>query len=364
MQNRIAEGLERERELIMEQWAAQVRASNLSVDCQEMTLRLGSVLYSDLIATMQGESARDPERYKDALAECRISGPQDIFQTITLLRALENHIWDRLPSQLRGADAPLVRHLAALDQAAFSCMVSVFSAMHEAWTSYLQLLATTDTLTGCVSRGQLEVELRDEWERASRYGRNFSVLMVDIDHMKTVNDTLGHQAGDTLLREVAQFMASRVRQVDIVGRYGGDEFVIVMPETTREGMEALARRLLVAVADFHPSIALPTPVTLSIGMVDSSPAFDSPSAMLQAADKAMYLAKSAGGDAYSDGKSVTRGSEIRPAAVSAVEPTQPLAEPAALSEQLRQELEALRKQREELSRLIASLMERLGPTTG
>jgi diguanylate cyclase (GGDEF)-like protein len=360
--NRVVEILQAQRDDILEQWGQGVRTSSLSTSCQDVVMRLGELLYTDLISTVQSKGQPDTQRYREAVEGCSLSGAQDIFETIRLLRDLEDRIWKHLPSQLREADLPLVRHLAALNQAAFVSMVAVFSAMHEAWTTHLQALATTDSLTGCLSRGQLDLELRDEWERSNRYGRPFSLLMIDLDGMKAINDQLGHQAGDSLLREVAQYIRSKVRQVDLVGRYGGDEFLIIVPETASEGAAALARRLISGLVDLRPSLKLPAPITLSIGMVDSSQGFDGVSAMLEAVDRALYLAKSAGGDAYSDGKAVQRGAELRPAAVpQQARQLETSTEPAALSQQLREELTALRRQREELSRLIASLMEKLGP---
>ncbi len=360
MLNRLVDELEAQRSAIMQEWGRSVLASKLSSPCQEVTKRLGELLYADVIQTVRGQGNPDLQRYKDALQQCPLTGPQDVFETLRLLRELEDHIWEHLPTRIREADVPLVRHLAALDQAAFASMVAIFAAMHERWTAHLQTLATTDTLTGCLSRGQLETELREEWERSNRYGRPLSLLMADVDNMKAVNDRYGHQSGDALLREVARFIKDAVRQVDIVGRYGGDEFLVIMPETSLEGALAVGRRLVSQVHQLQPPLSLPGPITLSIGMADSSPGYESVSAMLEAADRALHLAKSAGGDALSDGKSVTKSAQLGPAPQpKRAEEAAELAEPAALSEQLRSELAALRRQREELSQLIASLMEKL-----
>src|SRR5450759_1138742 len=99
------------------------------------------------------------------------------------------------------------------------------SRMSQSWT-----LATVDLLTGVLNRQALLSRLDDELERAARYERPCSVVLVDLDHFKRVNDTHGHAAGDLVLREVAEVLRTNVRTTDIVGRYGGEEFMVVLPE--------------------------------------------------------------------------------------------------------------------------------------
>jgi len=103
--------------------------------------------------------------------------------------------------------------------------------------------ATVDKLTGVANRQQLLATLFSEVERASRYQRAFSVAFVDIDYFKAVNDTYGHAAGDLVLRGVAQTIQSNLRSSDLVGRYGGEEFMLLLSETDAENAAALAEKL-------------------------------------------------------------------------------------------------------------------------
>ncbi|TAN49699.1 MAG: diguanylate cyclase [Betaproteobacteria bacterium] len=160
----------------------------------------------------------------------------------------------------------------------------------------VQEQARTDALTGLSNRGEFQRQLQVEEERSRRYSRSFSLLMLDIDHFKTVNDSYGHQAGDEVLRALAARLREQVRPVDHVARYGGEEFVVILPETTGEGAFALAERLRTAVAD----TAVPATdgqtirVTISIGIASFPADAGSGMAMIAAADAALYAAKQGG----------------------------------------------------------------------
>ncbi len=110
----------------------------------------------------------------------------------------------------------------------------------------IQEQARTDALTGLNNRGEFQRQLKEEEERSRRYDRSFSLLMLDIDHFKTINDSYGHQAGDKVLRALAARLREQIRPVDHAARYGGEEFVVILPETTHEGALALAERLRTA----------------------------------------------------------------------------------------------------------------------
>jgi two-component system cell cycle response regulator len=161
----------------------------------------------------------------------------------------------------------------------------------------LAALAITDPLTGLLNRRALIDRLATEVDRARRYGTVVTLLMVDIDHFKRVNDTLGHLAGDDVLREVAAVLQNTVRTVDLVARYGGEEFVVVLPETGRDGAVAFADRVRERIA-IHPFLA---PVreglalTASIG-VATFPAerVDTVEDLFARADEALYRAKADG----------------------------------------------------------------------
>ena len=162
--------------------------------------------------------------------------------------------------------------------------------------------ATTDQLTDLLNRLACLQVLTTEIERANRYDRQLAVALIDIDHFKRVNDTHGHAAGDEVLRQVAGLLRSNIRAVDAVGRYGGEEFLIVMPETDINGAIASAENIRRAVGRGAVKVVLPTGtietnVTISIGVAGR---FGSESLdvdrLLREADGALYGAKATGRD--------------------------------------------------------------------
>jgi diguanylate cyclase (GGDEF)-like protein len=156
--------------------------------------------------------------------------------------------------------------------------------------------ATIDRLTGVFNRQAILAELFSEVERASRYDRPLCVAFVDIDHFKVVNDSYGHESGDRVLRGVAQILATNVRASDLVGRYGGEEFMLVLAETNVEEGAALAEKLrsLVEGETFsvlgNPALT----VTISVGIVGGFGQQLRMEALVRDADAAMYSAKSLG----------------------------------------------------------------------
>ena len=160
-----------------------------------------------------------------------------------------------------------------------------------------QQLAHTDALTGINNRRHL-YELADhEFEIAARYQHPLSAIMFDIDHFKEVNDTFGHAIGDQILQRVTQVACAKLRSADVIGRYGGEEFVIILPMTNAKQAYPLAERIRTGVA----AIRVPTEkgdaaVTLSIGIVEMIHVTKNGSAeeLIRRADEAMYAAKQAG----------------------------------------------------------------------
>ncbi len=110
-------------------------------------------------------------------------------------------------------------------------------------TAELERASVTDALTELFNRRKLDQALQDETERASRYNTPLSLIILDIDHFKIINDTHGHQVGDQVLQAIARILHHKVRSVDIVGRWGGEEFLIICPDTSREGATHLAELL-------------------------------------------------------------------------------------------------------------------------
>lgn len=158
----------------------------------------------------------------------------------------------------------------------------------------LEMKARIDVLTHLWNRGAILEIMTAEQSRTSA-GSPTAILMIDIDHFKTVNDTLGHLAGDAVLRAVAARLRAGIRPLDAIGRYGGDEFLAVLPETSIEGAIQAARRICPAVSRWPvPFGQDQIPVTCSIGCAASCDASSDVNALIQRADSALYRAKCAG----------------------------------------------------------------------
>lgn len=165
-------------------------------------------------------------------------------------------------------------------------------------SAQLERLAQTDTLTGLANRRLFYDRFGQEFRRAHRYGRDLSVLMLDLDHFKRVNDEHGHQFGDVVLRTFGELMGESVRESDLVARYGGEEFVALLAETTQADAALVAEKLrAVAAAEVYRDDSVTQRVTVSIGVAGliETGATDEQS-LLRAADVALYRAKDAGRD--------------------------------------------------------------------
>jgi diguanylate cyclase (GGDEF)-like protein/PAS domain S-box-containing protein len=161
----------------------------------------------------------------------------------------------------------------------------------------LRELAEHDALTGLLNRRCFTRELERHAAHARRYGAEGAVLVLDADHFKQVNDTAGHGAGDRLLVEVAEALRARLRGTDVIARFGGDEFAILLPRADRAAAEAVARSLVGTVRDDTHTDGAPVTISVGVAMVDAA-ALASPQALVTAADGAMYAAKRSGGDTY------------------------------------------------------------------
>lgn len=158
-------------------------------------------------------------------------------------------------------------------------------------------LAVTDGLTGLNNRRYLDNHLKLLFDRANARGRALSVCLTDIDRFKSINDTYGHDAGDEVLKELAARIRSTVRGADLACRYGGEEFVVVMPDTSLDMAATIAERLRGAIEGkpFHLSASgIDLNVTASLGIAALSATVQTPTQLMKSADQALYEAKNAG----------------------------------------------------------------------
>jgi diguanylate cyclase (GGDEF)-like protein len=161
-------------------------------------------------------------------------------------------------------------------------------------TDRFRLSATTDPLTGLANRRMCQERVALELKRAARYGTALSLLLIDVDRLKQINDRHGHEAGDSALKRVAGALSASCRATDLAARWGGDEFAIVAPGTSAEEALPLAERVREALRRISDT---PTKTTVSIGIADVAN-LESPvaEALYAAADTALYDAKAAGRD--------------------------------------------------------------------
>ncbi len=165
----------------------------------------------------------------------------------------------------------------------------------------LRRLSQTDGLTQLTNRRSFAAILESEFERVSRFGGEMGCLMIDIDHLKKVNDTYGHLTGDRVIRDMANEFTEKLRGIDVIARYGGEEFIALLPETSTEGIMVVAEKLRSAIDnhDFRdpdsPSGAGPESVTISIGAaLYPSDDIKDTDGFIKTADKALFQAKEEG----------------------------------------------------------------------
>jgi diguanylate cyclase (GGDEF)-like protein len=160
----------------------------------------------------------------------------------------------------------------------------------------LQKLATTDHLTGLFNRRTLFWSLQREVDRAKGHARPLSVIMLDMDDLKAINDRHGHPAGDQALVQVSHAIRSETRRLDIASRLGGDEFLVVLPETDADQAKTVAGRVLRRIVSSRVN---GKPLSVSIGIAQLCEAHSDMDALMRAADRALYQAKGSGGQRIS-----------------------------------------------------------------
>jgi diguanylate cyclase (GGDEF)-like protein len=236
--------------------------------------------------------------YRDSVPdECRMAGAQRPRMVIPLsILGLKENIKEQLSGYLcmcglaHGSivNRELTSYKAKLTREILTSHLTNASLYHQA-----RITSLTDALTGVGSRRLLEDKLEAECARAKRYERAFSVAIIDLDNFKTINDVFGHATGDDALKKLAECMESQKRIPDILARYGGDEFVILMPETEAKDALTFMERIRAKVQKIE--VQKNVSMTISCGIAQSMPDFsDSSSDLIRRADLALYEAKSAG----------------------------------------------------------------------
>jgi diguanylate cyclase (GGDEF)-like protein len=203
-----------------------------------------------------------------------------------LVRALREEIGESDPARFAEAVEQLVEATGAIQAAAMEAHVQTRSRE-------LESQANTDPLTGLGNLRALQRQLANLLDVYKRYRHPFGLLLMDIDGLKRINDSHGHQAGDRVLMQVAMSLRRSIRSIDTAARIGGDEFCVLLPEQDLKSAAKLAARLATAVEE---EVATPgdPPVTMSIGVAASPEHGDDSEALIDTADRAMYRAKAAG----------------------------------------------------------------------
>lgn len=179
-----------------------------------------------------------------------------------------------------------------------------YASEHARRLETLRDLAVRDELTGLYNRREMDRLLKVEVSRCQRYGHPVALILLDIDHFKAVNDTFGHLAGDTVLRAIAQLLAQNLRSPDSIARYGGDELVLILPETSASAALLVADRLRLAVAAHEVTVERPAvlgggqpsrlSLTISVGVACAQVGSYTAESLFAAADQALYQAKQRG----------------------------------------------------------------------
>jgi diguanylate cyclase (GGDEF)-like protein len=176
----------------------------------------------------------------------------------------------------------------------FICIIGIFFLLmlSSELVAIVEAQSLYDHISGALNRRGIDQRLALELVRAERNGYQLAIALMDIDHFKHINDTAGHAAGDAALRQVVEVISSRLRSYDFFGRYGGDEFLLVLPQTSCDDARRIAERMEHAVSGLTTS-KFDLPITLSIGLTFATPC-ETAVSMLARADMALYAAKRAG----------------------------------------------------------------------
>lgn len=228
--------------------------------------------------------------------------------TVVIMLTIKAEVDERVEGLHVGADdyVPKPFAVAELEARMFAALRSRIARLDlrsrnaelEALLARTEHLAMTDALTGVYNRRRFTEVLRREWAIARRYKHPLSLLLVDVDHFKPVNDTDGHAAGDEVLKRVAQILGGDIREVDVCARYGGDEFVLLLPHTPAESAGVVATRVQAKLSRAQLEwTGEARRIALSIGIASSEDGtLATPDDLVEAADRALYEAKRGGRD--------------------------------------------------------------------
>ena len=242
-----------------------------------------TVLVEDALRDIAGAPMGDVARLAGILPESRSIACLPIVYADQLLGVLD--IECEKPGMLRPDHLPLLRTMAA----------HLATALHNAFTfQTTKEQAITDGLTGVKTHRYFVEALNGEWKRAMRAGRIFSLLVLDLDRFKNINDTLGHLEGDLVLVRLGRILEERCRKSNVVARYGGDEFVVLMPETTTDQAHKLAERLRLWIAT--DPMFMERHLTASFGLSTYPAHGHTPEEIIRVADAGLYIAKHQGGN--------------------------------------------------------------------
>ena len=262
---------------------------------------LGRNLSKNLLSDIQYDFFRKMEDFKD----CKGSK----FEVVRMLLGREmDYVFTDFKSKIiipLVFDKKLIGGIcfysrAEIDYASFSyfdIMISELLAIFKMKYQYTEkeFMSVLDGLTGLYNRRQFEISLEQEHNRSKRHMSEFSLAILDIDFFKKVNDTYGHQYGDYVLKTVAEIMKKSFRKTDLLYRYGGEELVMIMPETNIEGAIIPVQRLRRSVEEYDFNYnGVKSKVTVSIGLTMNYQEFNTAADMLKSADEALYRAKESG----------------------------------------------------------------------
>lgn len=212
---------------------------------------------------------------------------------VLLVRAVTTFWLDAADTSRFAPSSAQMAYIAAFNFSVLLVCIGVLLMASERMRAEFEYLATHDGLTGALTRRAIFQACTVEWERWKRYGTAFSLLLLDIDHFKRINDQWGHQAGDKVLADFSALAAANLRKVDRLGRYGGEEFLVLLPPSDGASARAMAERLRHIAEQSLGGLRHPG-CTISVGVATVHATDANVDALLARADAALYQAKNRG----------------------------------------------------------------------